>query len=195
MTTRLEVLNAMLGVNGETPVSSESSNNPAAIQASNLLNRVDKKVQARGWWFNKEVLTLSPNASGEIVLPQNTLSVDPIDVSSPYAQRGKRLYDRSNATYTINKSVKVDIVVRLDIDELPESAASYIQDKACKEYYSDEDGDAQKISDLAQRERESYAYLHREDLSNKNINIRNSTMGTRLHYATFKGRTRHFTGE
>lgn len=181
MTTRLEIMNAMLAVNGETPVSSATSNDPSAIQANNALKRVDKRIQARGWFFNKETFTLSPaTGTGEVIIPSNTLSVDPIDPSSTYIQRGTRLYDRDKNTYDIGKAVKVRLILQLEIDELPEIAAAYIEAKAVKEYYTDDDGDIEKVRELKSREDEAFAYLQREHLANEDTNIHHSPMGAKL---------------
>jgi hypothetical protein len=180
MTTRLEILNAMLAVNGESPVSTADSNDPAAIQAGNKLKVIDKKIQSRGWYFNKEDILLSPDLAGKVVLPQNTLAADPVDPGSPYIKRGTGLYDRKNNTTNIGRDVLCTVVLQLKIDELPEVAAAYIMDKAVKEYYTDDDGDAQKANDLKEREGESYAYLHREQLANEDVNIRRSQLGSKL---------------
>ena len=171
----------MLAVNGEAPVSSSTSTDPAAIQAGNALTRIDRKVQSRGWWFNEENITLTPAAStGEVILPSNTLSADPVDTQSQYVQRGTKLYDRENNTYQIEGAVDVSLKLQLEIDELPELAALYIMDKAVKEYYEDDDGDEQKANRLGQREAESFAYLKREHLANVDVNIRRSPLGARL---------------
>lgn len=194
MTTKLDILNAMLAVNGEAPVSSTSSTNPAAVQALNMLERVDRKVQSRGWWFNKETFTLSPDAAGEVILPSGTLSVDPVDASSPYVKRGTKLYDRVKNTFDIDKSVKVSIVLQLDVEDTPAQYINYLEDKAVKEYYIDDDGDEQKVSRLEKREAESFAYLQREDLTNKDVNIKQSEMGQRLINATFTGARSRYLG-
>lgn len=190
MSRELEILNAMLAVNGEAPVSSVSSNDPSAIQARNVLNRVSTKIQARGWWFNTERFTLSPLAgTGEIVLPSNTLSVDPVNTYSPLVQRGKRLYDRENNTYSIGTEVVVDIILKLDIDDLPSLVADYLMDKAVGEYYVDDDGDMDKARAVQQREAESYAFMQREHLKNSDVNIRQSDIGQRLLRDTSYGRS------
>lgn len=180
MTTRLEILNAMLGVNGEAPVTSVTSNDPSAIQANNALTRIDRKVQSRGWYFNKEDILLSPNLAGQIVLPQNTLAADPVDPRSTYVKRGTVLYDRKLNTTVIDQDVNCTLILQLDIEELPETAAAYIMDKAVKEYYTDDDGDEQKIRHLERREAESYAFLQREQLANEDVNIRQSQLGLKL---------------
>lgn len=190
MTTRLDILNDMLAVNGESPVSSTSSTNPAAIQANNKLDRVSKRIQARGWWFNKEVFKLSPSLStGRIVLPSNTLSIDPVNTGTQYVQRGNNLYDLENNTFEIDEAVEVAIVLQLDISDLPQTASDYIAAKAIKEHYTADDGDPQKIAELKNDEAEGYAYMLREHLSNSDVNIRNSYTGKRLLRHTSVGTT------
>lgn len=182
MTTKLEIINAMLAVNGEAPVSSVNSTDPAAIQARNALTLIDRAVQARGWWFNTEpALRLLPLVgTGEIVLPQNTLQVDPVSSRLDYVKRGTRLYDRTNSTFIIDAEVVVKITVLLDIDDLPENAATYIRCKAVKEYYTDDDGDENKVKRLEERENEAFAYLQREHLANQNLNNKTSPLGQAL---------------
>lgn len=192
MTSRLDIINSMLAVNGEAPVSSADSTDPSAIQARNTLARVDKRIQARGWWFNTETaLVLQPNAQGEIVLPANTLSVDPLDATSSYVQRGARLYDRQNNTYTIGTSVTCNLVLQLDISELPETAASYIECSAVREHYENDDGDDNKAAKLKAREGEAFAYLRREDIAANDTNINNSPLGIQLKSATNMSGRRH----
>ena len=196
MTTEKEVINDVLAVNGEAPVTSAESTNPSAVQARNAISRIDKKLQARGWWFNKEQRTLQVEVStSNVLLPSNTLRVDPVDPASPYVQRGSRLYDRVNNTYTILVPVKVNIVIRLPIDECAETYAAYLASKARYEYYVDEDGDAAKTTELRRVLGDDYSYLHREDLAAKDVNFNTSIMGLRLRRERTSTRTILFDGD
>ena len=47
-------------------------------------------------------------------------------------QRGMKMYDRIKNTYAIGVSVKVDMVVLLDFEEMPETARRYISIKAAR---------------------------------------------------------------
>lgn len=170
----------MLSVNGEAKTTDPDSIDPAVIQARDTLDRLDRKLQARKWFFNTEVMTLSPNTAGEVVVPQNALSVDPVDRSSPYLKRGDTLYDPENNTRVIDKDVKCIVVLQLDIDETPESFSSWLLDKATMDYYINEDGDTAKARLLAEREAESYAWFKREDINNKDLNIRSTPLGSQL---------------
>lgn len=180
MTTELEILNAMLAVNGETGVQSVSSSDPSAIQARAALKIVNRKIQKVGRWYNREDMTLTQNSSGEIVLPSNTLSVDPVSRRSPYIQRGTRLYDRKNNTFIINESVDCVIVLQLPVEELPEAVSMYLLDRAVLDYYVDEDGDAQKVQKLEQRLNSSFAEYQKQNLSNEDVSIHTSPLGAQL---------------
>lgn len=171
MTTQLEVLNHVIGVVGETPVSSPTSNHPTAQSALKTIQRVSKQFQLRGWWFNKEYsLPLSPNNNGEIILPSTTLKVDPIDTASALVWRGTKLYDPVNHTYNIGEQVTVDLILKLDIEELPEAAAMYLQHKSAYDFYVADDGDPDKSKALLFEVTQAWAALSAQQLQMSNVN-------------------------
>ena len=107
-TTRLNIINAMLGANGVDPVSSDDSTDPDVNSCLPVLTSADRDIQARGWWCNQEYnLTLVPDTAGHILLPSNVLKVDPVDRSSWLVRRGTKLYDPQNHTFVIGTSVLV----------------------------------------------------------------------------------------
>lgn len=136
-TTKLEAVNTMLTAIGETPVNSLTSGLVDAATALTILEDTSRAVQAKGWHFNKEdKYEIVPTAAGEIVLPANCLKVDGASVLSngdlDLIQRGQRLYDRKNHTFNIGQAVKVDMVVLLDFEELPEAARNYVTIRAAR---------------------------------------------------------------
>ena len=72
-TTELEAINIMLAAIGEAPVNTLTGSLPVDVKiAQSTLVEINKSVQAEGWSFNTEIdVTLTPNASKEIVLPVN----------------------------------------------------------------------------------------------------------------------------
>lgn len=142
-TTKLEAVNIMLSTIGESPVNSLSSGLVDAELAETILDATSRAVQSEAWHFNRELkVRFAPNLSGEIILPTNTLKADAnLDADSinrqtstglplDLVQRGTRMYDKTNHTFNIGKSVELDIVVGLDFDDLPEVAKRYITIKA-----------------------------------------------------------------
>jgi hypothetical protein len=137
-TTELEAVNTILSVIGESPISSlqEGSAVADAATAQRTLSEVNRAVQSKGWHFNtdKEIV-LSPEAfTGQITVPSNCLRVDTVtdDREVDVVHRGTRLYDRRNHTYTFTKSLKVDMVVLLPFEEIPETARHYVTIRAAR---------------------------------------------------------------
>lgn len=181
MTTQLEVLNHVLSVVGEDPVSSANSTHPTAQTITNTINRVNKQFQLRGWWFNKEyALTINPDTQGQIILPSNTMKVDPTDTASALIKRGGKLYDPINHTYEINASVIVNLTLLLPIEELPESAGTYIMHKAAYDFYFNDDGDEEKSNRLLGEVNLAWAAVQSEQLQVKNINAKNRPAAAQL---------------
>lgn len=136
-TTELEAVNLMLSVIGESPLSSLSSTTVVdAVLARQVLSEVSRTVQSKGWHYNTEkAYPLLPDVySKTISVPSNCLRVDTVypteDVDAVH--RGTRLYDRKNHTYQFDKSLKVDMVILLPFDELPEAARYYIAVRAAR---------------------------------------------------------------
>jgi hypothetical protein len=132
-TTELEAVNAMLDSIGEQPITSLIDIEAAdAGTALRRLTQTSKSVQQIGWhWNTDEDVSIAPNGEGELVLPSNTLKVvrSPYE-STPLVQRGLRLYDPKNHTYTFTKPYKATLVVALPFEEMPEAARQYVMLKA-----------------------------------------------------------------
>lgn len=135
-TTELEAVNTILSNIGESPVNTLDDDDVAdASIARTILNSVSREVQSRGWFWNTEIqYSLAKTANNELVLPANTARVDTVhsDQDKDLVQRGNRLYDRRNHTYSFTEAVKVDLVVLLDFEDLPETARRYITLRAAR---------------------------------------------------------------
>jgi len=174
-TTELEAVNLMLSVIGESPVNSVTSSGVAdAALAYNLLQQASREAQIVGWnWNTEDEYTLSPNEAGEIVLPANTLKVDTVtdDIDLDLVQRGFKLYDRKNHTYIIDRAVKVEIVLLLEFEELPEAARHYITIRASRRFQQAVVGS--EVLDAYTREDEfkAMAYLKEAEAESGDYNM------------------------
>lgn len=181
MTTYLEILNHCMKTVGERPVSSATSNHPTAIQARVEIDRLIKEVQTRGWWFNKEYnVPLSPNGSDHIVIPQDTLKVTPLSPWRHLVRRDGKLYDPVEHTYQIGEQVNVDLVLQLDIEDLPETAAQFILHSAAYDFYVSDDGDETKASRLERAMVKAWQMLQAENLKESRANSGNRITSLRL---------------
>ena len=135
-TTELEAVNECLENIGQAPVSSISGDLGVDAQiALNFVRKVNRELQSKGWHWNTEKnFPLSPNVDKDILLPSGTLAVDSTgdDRDRDLVQRGPRLYDRDNHTYSFDKTVHVEITIALTFEEMPETARRYIAMKAAR---------------------------------------------------------------
>lgn len=140
LSTKLEAVNTMLGVIGESPVNtiSGSSLPVSVVTALNVLDEVSREVQSEGWHFNTEFeYPLVRNSSNKFSLPTNTLKIDtPIDkyTDIDVVQRGTSLYDRKNHTDVFNEDLEVTVTFELAFEDLPQQFRTYINIKAARKF-------------------------------------------------------------
>lgn len=181
LSTKLDIINSCLQSIGENPETDVDSQHPSAVSARAIMNRQDKAIQMRGWWYNREFnFPLLPNTAGEIILPSNTLRCDPVDTLSPYVKRGNRLYDPVKHTFIISATVNVTMVLQLDIEDLPATAADFLMKDVTEKFYINEDGDEAKAKKLQQDALRAEVELKKEELAASDVNTRNSQISRQL---------------
>ena len=127
----------MLAAIGEAPVNTLTGSLPVDVKiAQSTLVEINKSVQAEGWSFNTEIdVTLTRNASKQIILPADVLRVDANIHQHPDIdpiQRGLKLYDRLKNTFEFDEDLICTVVYFRDFDEIPEQARSYINIRAAR---------------------------------------------------------------
>lgn len=132
--TKLEAVNICLSSMGEPVINSLDNASVDAQMASDLIDETSRTVQGQGWNWNRERHTISPNVQGQIVLPANTVRIDTIeyDRDIDVIQRGLKLYNRKDNTYTFTDAVTVEIYVLLPFEDLPLAAKTFIAYKSAR---------------------------------------------------------------
>lgn len=172
LTTKLEAVNEVLAGIGESPVSSLSSGFTTASTAEQKLNSVSKAVQETGWFFNTETeLELLPDSNGNIYLPSNTLRADEHEKGGTLVQRGLRLYDNKKHSYRFTQPVKIDVVVELPWDELPQAAREYIQYRTKRLFQADYMGEINLMKAQSEEEAAALYRLKQADSESGDFNI------------------------
>lgn len=168
----LDVINTCLETLGEVPLNAADTDHPYAGAIQRLIRTCNYRVQAPGWWFNKEVITLSPNAvTGEIYVPHDVLSLDTNNVQKNYVLRGRRLYDVANQRYTFTSDVSLAIVRLIAFEDLPFLAQDLVQASVVARFVESYDADQSRIEQV----RLDYALAEQacnaEHIRNVNANI------------------------
>jgi Tail tubular protein len=128
LSTQLKAVNILLSGMGENPIESlEAGQSSLAQKAIDVLDETSRSLQAKGWYWNSEDnYPLSPDDAGEVPLPANAIRVARVWHSGGdlLVERGRKVYNRTDHTFVFpeGETVKVDIVLYLTWDELPEFA-------------------------------------------------------------------------
>lgn len=180
-TTELEAVNLLLSTIGEAPVSTLETTGLADVaRARDFIHTTSRAVQVRGRHFNtEEEYPLAPTMDQEIVLPFNTLSVRPAARSAwrNVTQRGSRLYDITNQTYTFTDKIYVRLVLFLAFEELPEAARWYIAVSAARRFQAHVMGSDTLFKFSEYDERLAEAMFLSDEADRANLNILSSEPG------------------
>lgn len=157
--TELEAVNRILATIGEQPVSSLTGDKTQDVSlALSTLREVLSDEQQRGWYFNTEYEFTLARSGTEIPLPSNTIRVeiDPRRYSDlDPIQRGLKLYDRKNKTFTFDRELIADRFVKcLEFDDTPETFRKFIAIKA-----------ARRFADRWQGSTITHAYTERDEVN------------------------------
>jgi hypothetical protein len=174
-TTEIEAVNTLLSTIGESPISSldEAASGADAAIALSVLREVSRKVQMIGWHFNQEKnFRMTPSTSGEIFLPANCAQIDASgDQGIDVAERGGRLYNRTDQTYIFKQTVKVDMTLLLEFEELPLAARTYIVDKSARIFQNRTVGSQLLTAFTAEDEKEAKQVLKKYESQTADYNI------------------------
>ena len=137
--TELTSVNSILGAIGQAPVSRIYERvggeleyiNPEISFIHHILMETDEDVQNEGWVFNTEWdFELLPNEDSEINIPPDVLRMDvsegQVYRNTNVVRRDGKLYDKYNHTYKFSSPIHLDIVWKLDYEELPSVFKRYI---------------------------------------------------------------------
>ena len=157
--TKLDAVNIILSNIGQAPVVNLVSGNPMVETAEVVLDEISRTVQSEGWVFNTEFgYPFIPNASGEILVPDNVLSIDLPAVSRYFSQiRGGKLYNRTDHTYEWPSTQKLDVVWLFDYEDLPAAFKNYITVRAANVFAGRSVGSSEAVRFGQQEELQSRA--------------------------------------
>ena len=193
----LEAVNMLLRLVGSSPVNTLETAHPDVANARVTLNRILKRVQKIGWWFNTDYNHMyTPDINKLIILPDEILSV--ITESAGIVMRGKKLYNRYDQTYLFDCPVNVVKEIRkVEWDEAPGSFQEYCAYFAAGEFIRDELEDLNKKTDIEKDAARALIEVKREDLRSATVNVFNSRriLNARAGVQPYHRNNRRFFGD
>lgn len=181
----LDVINEMLATMGEAPLNQLDEDHPYVAAGRRFLASTNRKVQARGWWFNTEWLSMVPDATSNFVyIPEDIISAEGIRnlCAYRYTQRGRRLYDVTNGTFEITENpVAIQIIREIPFDEVPPTAQDAIGQNAVLRFQKNYDADPQKTREQTQDAADAMIILKSEHTRQMKTNlIYRTTVGAKV---------------
>lgn len=169
MQSKLEIINGVLqALNEPTLPSLENvGTNHTISTIKGFLERITNQVLSRGYWFNTESITLTPSVSNEIILPQNTLSIN----SGQYIKKSGKLYNKVGNTYEFPEAITLTLILDISYSDMPSVAYYYISDLVALKALDALDGDPTAISLTQQAIKESRLALNSEEIKNSNLTL------------------------
>lgn len=185
MASTLDVVNDCLATMGEAPLNTLAEPHEFRGSALRKLARANTSIQAHGWWFNKEAVTLNPSSvTGQIQLPSDCLkfqsgvrSTDLLLRGMPkpwIVQRGQRLYDTRARSFTITEEVIGEIVREVPFEDLPQVINDYVAAEAVIKFQSDFDADNSKRQELTQAWGLARTQANAENIRQLGVNMINN---------------------
>jgi hypothetical protein len=185
MTTILDVVNECLATLGETPLNTLLEPHEYRTSAQKALAKANRGLQARGWWFNTEAMTMVPapgsgimQLAGDIVKWQSGVRSRDLLIRSrakPWiVQRGQRLYDTRNRTFVMTEEVTGEITRELPFEDLPPVMADYIAAEAVLRFQSNFDADNSRRQELTKTWEMARIEANAEDIRQAGANAINS---------------------
>jgi len=176
--TELDAINTMLTTIGESPVNSVNASTADTRIAQLILQEVDRATQIKGWnWNTEKDVPLTRNGSNQIVLSANVVRVDVSRSEYPrveVVQRGNKLGDKKNNTYTITADLKGEVVSLLPFTDLPEQARYYIVVRSARLFQQRMIGDSTGSAFSAEEETTAYMALNDSEDETADHNIFNN---------------------
>lgn len=182
--TKLEVVNACIATMGEAPLNSLEEEHVYKQAALDYLSGSNKALQKKGWWFNKEIMKLLPDATSKFIyLPQNTLEAERADERDPvFAQRGRRLYDPILNRYEWDHELYPQVIVELNFEDLPYHAQDAVALSAILRFQREYDGDNTRTNQLNADRGRAELELNAQHIRQLKVNMLNPVRVTMASY-------------
>ena len=147
--SELDAINYILSAIGSSPVTTlENSMDIDVINARNLLEKVSRDIQRKGWDFNTYTRILSPVVgTHRIPWGRGIISLHSTD-GNTYVKRGDWLYNMTQGTYEFPHPITVEIIEGVDYDDLPDAFKTYVTAKTAVDFHARYFGDASISEDL-----------------------------------------------
>lgn len=167
----LEALNMLLKLIGSNTVNDVTTNHPDVANARTTLDRIRKRAQKRGWWYNIDynVIFQPDPTTKEIVIAKEIVSF--VGDRNLHVVRGGKLYNKIDQTFQFEENITAHRLTRnLEWDDMPASMQEYCAYFAAAEFVRDELEDPTKQKSLETSAGIALIDVKQDDLEQSQLN-------------------------
>lgn len=176
---RLDAVNICLSSMGEPTVNSLNGVAIDAQMASNIITETSRSVQSIGWHWNRQKTTLTPATKTKFIeLPSSYLRVDAVDKTIDVVRRGNRLFDVANTTFKFTEPVEVEVILKLEFNDLPYAAKQYVTMRSARLLQQRLLGNDMLYKFNLQDEQQAWATLLQDEIDISDLNMLKDSWST-----------------
>lgn len=170
--TEIDAINRMLRYIGELPIPSDITidqlpEGHEAQMARTILKETLREEQEAKYWFNTQEITLLPDTSGVINIPQNIIEFE----NTAYTKEGGLLYDFKNQTYVFSDPVTLTVRLEIAFDNVPDVFRTFVVLSAAKHLHVYLNGDETTQKELDNKVQLQRIKVERENLKQSKFNL------------------------
>lgn len=179
----LDAVNDILSTIGEAPVDNIDSTNIDAINAYNILMKINRKEQARGWSFNTiPDYKLVRDIDGHIHWNSLWLYVEPHFKGIKLVRDGKYVKDLYSGKTIFDRDIHCECIILQGFDQLPDAFKNYVVSKAAFEFQSKYFGDSELLKVTQMNIEDCWQILQEYELDNNDYNVFKNRDVNKLRY-------------
>lgn len=171
MRTELDVVNSCLALMGQAPLPDLTRPSRQVRIAVDHLKKVNRNLQLSGWWFNTQLLTLTPDPTTYSVasqLPTNLLELRGRDKPLTLRDPGV-LYDKDGEVVKVR--TKVDVIYEVPFRSLPPLAQNVVEELTVAAFAARPVGDRQAADDAQSAAARASLLLNAEHIRQVGANL------------------------
>lgn len=191
--TQLDVVNECIGVLGEAPLTSIDYAHPFVARALAKLQLAEMEAQAKWWWWNTRIVTLEPDETGLVTLPDHACEFFTSDFEEPVGLL-EGILTNLHSGEVITRPIKGTLIFTFPLEHaaVPHLGQLYIRALAVHYFQAEYDADSPKRSLIEGQVTRGFAQLNAQHirLTRSNILERSSTLVNRMFVRTTRPYTR-----
>lgn len=179
----LTAINDLLRAAGESKIEALDGDHPLQEELEEILLRITQREQNQGWWFNQYYAVLPADAgTGVVAVPAGTVKVIPKEWNDRnLILKGLELFDKTDRSTNIGRSVPALLTEQWDFIDLPESFAEYVVAMASIVVAETYNADPLKLQSLGNQLALAKQEMHKEHVQLSKVNmLETASMGNKL---------------